>query len=1018
MTCTVLLLLLLLLLENAQCIGMSNVHFSSSNVIKSKSPNVILNITGRYSIDKTDKQWPPQLLDSNVTLQDLKTTLWVCTKDTVKMMTLINAELWKKINRNIKRMREGDYSHYEPLFKFTANREMGCERANLTNGTAVAARIAVNKYGPIYFVDEVGITAFHFTQLIKTHHSAAANALMYCSGNSYSGYLYKLASRPACPDHITARKRRHVRGKIVVYKQNIVSYSHPVTKCTITSTYVYSNGGFSLFSSPSDNKPPVAKPYNADLNACKDTKEFVKYYPAGTITDNDEKHRLKCGPHHVVCNRWRTDHRVTVPHYFDYRELRGGHFENGAVAGTYHYGLRPYYQYMTARSQHDFFKSAIMIKSEMYIVNGVGRTPWGKIPLHTLGSGRHYYGFNDGVVVWDPIPPIDLCTYLPRYTAEVDSVQYARTDINDDDADDDDNDYLLYFVSDEFKSAIAVSNDQEIKDPRTVTSAHSSCLPQQLAAAGARLFRLNDEELLIWYPYYNTTNVTVRSPVKFHTTLNHQSISVSGHDGNTTIRIQEAVAEIAEINSKVPVIVNQLLHPPRHRRDTGFDNYTADTGGGNETGPLPSPPPPPPPPPDAVRVLDIENLQYQQYQDKLQDEANLHARVLQNCRQDQITYDNFKKLMDVDPTRALTDRLNRPVSASHGGNEYYNVIECEKVILRKVLKSLATNDTQYRLGYDSLNTANETLFDSIDLREKNMPVPASFITLADILVRRGNVQPSVGKCLSYPLVIFSLTEYSYNMIGQLTKSGMIRTNSFVYLEQCDTRRRHAFDIQGKTYYYENYRLRSTFPVGEVRDDIIVTVDYRRPSDTDEEERVLYHFPTSVVAENLYSVHETQSAFCTLTDLIYSVSATTLATIKYEYNPEYYGASGGGSLFNLKLDDGLITEATSGLGVIIGKLGTASKDIIGALGGAGSSIIAETGNSIKKVEEGGATLISAAGDALSETMVPAAIVIGGIIVVVVVFYILYKKVILCDDDDQQQHQHDDEDDDDDDDRASK
>ena len=928
--------------------------------------------------------------------------LHVCTGNTLKMLTEMNENMYVKIKNNTSKFRN-NAKNLPSLYEFN-NPDYNCSKLSVSNET-FSIVVNVTKFGPILFVDEVGITPFHYVELTSHNkkEEIGSTELKYCEGNTYSGFLYKIGPRPLCPDIVESRNRKHVKGRIIVYKPNIISYSHPVTKCTITNTYVYSNGGFPIFKSASDNKPPISKPYNANLNMCVNSTEFKKNYPQYynrrrnvlPVVD-DLEHKLKCGPHHNVCKYWRKNHKVTNPKFFDYLKTNNGTFEKGLVSGSYVYGRKPHYQYMIARSQHDNFRRAIMINTEMHIKNGVGYTSWGKIPKDVLKK-NYYYGFDDGVVIWDDIPKDDICEYIPRYTADVDSIRYDHNDINDVMKD---GVYLKYFVSDQFKSVIAVTNEMEIENKKYTCIPKSYDYDYKYKNESTHIYKLNTGEILLWFPYKDSNKKKNRGDddgekhIKFHSALNYKLINIHK---NNVVRMQHAV-DVSQIDNSYKLIYHSHHIDNNNTNETGVDtDGTTDIFLNNGASKIMNHH-------HHHQVLDTENLQFQNYKDKTQQEMNQHIRVFQNCKQDQLMYDNTKKLLDIDPSRVLSEKLNRPVEASHGGNNYYNVKECEKVIIHKVLKSMITNDTSYKINTDRFADEN---FDSIDLGLNEQPVPDAYKDIPTILRERGNVVPSVGKCLSYPLVIFSLTEFPIKMIGQITKFGTILTSNFYYLEQCDIRRNHAFDIKDKVYYFERYKLQKVYNRSEINtkndddDNNIKIVAFERPSDTEEEEAVNYHIPTNVVAENLYSIQNYQSAFSTLSDLIYAVSEYTRAKVKYEYNPEYKGSDGDGNgIFDLKFDNNLVSSITGGLGHIIGSIGSAGKDLIEGIGLGGGQFLEHAGtglgNAAQGIGKGGSSLISSLGSALGNTFLPFLLAIVGIIAFAIILYILYKKVFMNDD----------------------
>ena len=977
------LLLLFCMLNDADCMGISNVHFPYTNNIKGKSPNAKLNLKGVHELDVTDNLWPSLIRNADPPFKlnrmpHLK--LFLCTGNTLDMIGQMNENMNSIVKKNIKTILKGinkakeiQLDHFvitDPfldLYNFS-NPDYGCYKIPKSDMKELNdsyhhfnIEVTVTKFGSILFVDNLGVTAFHYTELMPhKKKDSTVSKIKYCEGNSYSGYLHKLAPRPICPDTVESQKQKIERGKIIIYKPSIMTYMHEVTKCIITNIFVYSYKNWGT--SSEDNKVSHPKPFNPNLNACKNDKEFVKYYPLQSLSDDviplvaDENHKLKCGPHHKVCQKWRQNHAVVNPKFFDPKMTNNGTFEKGDVERTFKYGRDPKYEYWWYTRQHEHFHKAIMMKSEMNIgVNKEGMTAWGRIPSEVLKTnceekGVCYYYFQDGVVIWDPIPKSELCEYVPRFTSEVVSIRYDHNEI--DDIMDDDI-YLTYFVSEQEKSMIAVNNEMTFAFNKT--NPLPGCIPFfDYDDKSMKAYKLNNDEILIWQPYdEKSSNGSKFTKTKYHSMLNHRKIDIK-----TTASGQNKVARTQYSRYK-------------------SDNVTTTT------------------PPH--KVLEVENEQFTKFKDKRKQVKNQHIRVLQNCKQDQATYDNFKKILDLDPSRSLSEKLNRPVLASHGGSNYYNVRECEFIIVYQVLKSLRTNDPTYRVP---LNVNRNPWRDSVDLEKIGMDVPDDYVTMPQLIKNRGNVQPSTGKCLAYPLVIFSLVEeFETKQLGQISRDGTVRTSNFYYLEQCDWQRKQAFDINGKVYYFEMYTLKDAFGTHERRDDIVKIVDFTKPSDTVEEEFIEYHIPTSVIAKNLYSRKETQSAINGMPDVIYTVSQGAMAQIEYEQNPQYKGSvsGGGGFTFDLKAVGSVFRDVTGGLGEMFGEVCGGLGTVITAEGSAIEHEFNGAGKFVKQSLEGGGTFVKSVGSVLGDVLIFVIVGIISLIVLVIIGYVVYKKVFLISDD---------------------
>ena len=163
------------------------------------------------------------------------------------------------------------------------------------------------------------------------------------------------------------------------------------------------------------------------------------------------------------------------------------------------------------------------------------------------------------------------------------------------------------------------------------------------------------------------------------------------------------------------------------------------------------------PPPPSLAHTDIRA--YIEYCHTETQKHNLQVRALQNCFMDQLNWDVYTQLLDLNPSRAISDRLNVAVKASLGGNGFYNVKRCELATNVVVIPTLRT------------------------ISSEPVTLNGEHVTVKDILSRMG-VNPDPEKCISMPLIVFTSPLTGGHVVGQLSLGSIIDINRVSYIEAC------------------------------------------------------------------------------------------------------------------------------------------------------------------------------------------------------------------------------------------
>ena len=926
------LLLLFILLcattTHVSCFGINNFHFPLGNVLFGNTPQARVKISGIYEMLSSD--YDPGVPLSRIHALTAEGGPWACNSEIVLKEVLGNHISQDNVfifQNNLDFLIHQVPSLTRPFDPVDLDAE--CEKIHLTataepNSFAFDLFVRTKNFGPILFVDYLGTGAFHYqgSENQNSRRYDSGKVVRFCDSYKWSGILYSLAPRPICPK--PAPKHAKVGyGKMVLYKKNILAYHIPAYLCGITYTRVKTHNCW--FCDCESNWPGWKTDLPGDLNKCLGTKEQKKHYPnpkgndLNQVTD-DKNQWLDCGPTPDRCREWTNNGTGGVFTMHDTGWLAGekpGPFKTINNGLTWYYGDDPEFKCMDYKHQDErYYRAEIQnINVTVVMPDFYGEIPnVGHIRKSDIERG-HFQSETFGTVVWDPKTFKQLCEYIPRVEMLVETMTYKGADVmgglrNSDE--------MTFYFNDELHAAISTTDDQQLD----VTGVQ--CVKFNLGEDIA--FKLNTNEIAVFTrmgkeDYLDA--VRKKGQVKHHL---HSSLNqVDSFFNYTGPNPEHHVVQVVTAEDKDPTDIN-------------FNDVTQPK----------------------TQVSALEALDYAQHATEMERRRNLQIRQAQDCLMQQQLWDNFNQLLHVDPSVALTQKMNKPVKATHGGNNFYNVKKCDLVFVHQVIKSLRINDTApIRI------TENTTT------------------TIRDIVKLKGVNNPKNDMCLTYPLIVFSTTsEPERRLLGQLSFSGIIDIMQISHFTYCDRNMKLAFSIYNTTYYYDKFILSSTFPT----DTIYMTKMQRgnksidTPINKHDEDKhnihifdLAYHgpqekintmMPAQAVSFNEYTIEEMQSGTISLAELINE--ATKLRHLK-----------------SLDIVSGAYTSADSGFFSGIGDLGDVLTGVAHFVADTVTDVVGGVGGSL------GSTILKV----LMDVITPLLPVIIVIIVVVVGGKIFYDKVLM-------------------------
>lgn len=749
--------------------------------------------------------------------------------------------------------------------------------------------INVDKFGPVIFMDYFGIGAYTYLQKSSSSNDIQGGRIArYCDGYKYTGHLYRMAPRPVCPQH-SAKYRTIGYGKVVIYKKNVVSYNIPAYICGITQTLITSFGR--SLGGCYDNYPGASFQAPGDLNACKGSYAQKKFYPnfnqdldLNTYT-NDTNQFIFCGPTPSRCRDWVSNLTIYDPRNMFYPAYLGGNGTSGpgyflpsSSDDSYYYGLPRVWKCNYISQQHDYYRRAHILPTNLTVImpDYYAQLPLlGNVDRPALSKG-HLSSKHYGTAVWNASLVNDLCAYVPRLVMNVETIVYKSSGIMSGII----AGSMRWYVNDDMRVSMSTTEDMEVPASKR-DKIGGACFQQ---TARDKVYYLRNGDLMVFTEMtkdeYKTAVLTMgftKHPV--HSTVRHVHKPTAQAEPIAVLASPDADTTVGVLSS----LSNMLQNPPQ-------------------------------------TITAVEALDYVELQSENERIHNMHVRAMQDCHQSVVMWDNVNQLLHIDPSVGLSQRLNIPVQATHGGNGFYNFKLCEKIVIHQVLESLYTNDTN--------------------------PVYVSngvYTSIRDIVLKKGVKNPQPDICLTYPLVVFStVNKPKQKMLGQMSFSGVIDVMQLSHFAYCDQTKNYAFVIGNTTYFYTNYVLSSTFDINDLNEanaDAVNNADSNRNTATPdhslihpidityhgEHETVTIAVPSQLVSTFEYTIEERQSAVVSMADLIAETNRLQYEQRLAVQTGDYvrsgssgflqgFGSLGGGLLTGLVHEaDSLISKAASGVG---------------------------------------------------------------------------------------------------------
>lgn len=387
-----------------------------------------------------------------------------------------------------------------------------------------------------------------------------------------------------------------------------------------------------------------------------------------------------------------------------------------------------------------------------------------------------------------------------------------------------------------------------------------------------------------------------------------------------------------------------------------------------------------------------EAIAYALYKLQEKERYNLHVRIVEGCIRRQIEWDLETQLMDQNPSRALSLRLNTAVEASIGGNGYYNVKRCELAYGIKVVTTLRTNADEMVL----VNGKEDSVRD---------------------IVKRMGVKPDPEKCLAMPLVVFRSGITGEEVVGQLTLDGIIKIDKLSYIEACGRKKAFVYLVENTGHFFFNYHRNFTAPISVIRNaterflqasttptssGTVLLPEAKRAALQEEfrkhtiskintitlveptniKEKQYTHFPTGLYSNNLYSVAEFQSVSLGLMKLMEEQNYERFAI--REFSKEFESDFGSS-------DSGIFSGAGNfleGAGDFFLKVGESGGALAYGIGGGVGQAAKGLGQGVEHVEKG---FFSGLSDVFKGATIPLIVIAVVIVVIAVVGVVVYKKI---------------------------
>jgi hypothetical protein len=963
----------------------NNFRFKHGNVVKNNVLPFRVQLTGSYYIDllgTPELSYLSTLPQGAVVVADsIKNANYpvVCTGETAKLITALDSDaehiFATKLTALERLVRAPGTSPADVTtllggwtgYVDTSDQAYDCKRMRLTPATdtpgafVFTVEVEFNDYKPIVFVDTMGVGMFHYKRSYDTKHSghASGNPIRFCGGVGYTGDMYTIENRPKCPIAASSEKARyHGRAVVTVYKPNIVSYRWNATRCiqTLTHVHAYEN----IFGTSRDawrkhrtvdTSRSECEEWNRTLSAC-DT------FKVRSIKDSDgiASGYSYYGNHPDQCKLGPQYSQNTAVNEFVSTPDLSYHYSGGSTYAS---------DFRTGTLSRGFI--------EVGMPTGTMVTPWMNIPPEASQQG--YYSVNNVTIIWKPIPASKMCKYVPRFRGEVSYIKYKHGDYNlPVDPTSDVEDYTLFLVADQYGALFNVDSSQKITDVSKF-----GCMPHKSDYRTSVYQTGSDQIIMVTVVDEGDPNHHSKSHIPEdvrHVGTEEQVHGAYGnivYDGHT----KQVMSVIHE---------NQLTAiKPTVKGDASKLHVLKDHFNTVKTTDAPMAPAPPVIPAIPTTASAVEVLAYVEYQRGETQKYNLHVRAMQNCFMNQLDWDMYAQLLDLNPSRAISNRLNVAVEASLGGNGFYNVKMCELAVNVVIVPTMKTNS------------------------EERVTVNGKEHTVKDIVTHMG-VRPDPEKCFAMPLLVFTSPITGIQVVGQLTLEGIINAQKLAYLEACGKNKAHLFMVNDYGHFFYEYVLnftesaeviknatdrflKASNPTMVIASSGLTTEQFKdhslskihtltvvQPANLKEKE--YNHYPTGLFSNDIYSLAEHQSASLGLMKLMEEQNFERFST--REFNAEWNDDLG-------STDAGLFSgmgNFAEGAGDFFMKVGQGTGSLLYGLGGGVGQAAKGVGEGVGKAGKG---IFDGIGDALKGTFMALGLPLIAVAVLAIVGVIIYKQV---------------------------
>lgn len=695
------------------------------------------------------------------------------------------------------------------------------------------------RFDTILFVDAYNVAAFHY---LPSHHDGAnpqgykINNPVSCDITTGEQIPFRLSDRPSCPNPEES-KTSSVRGVLKTYVPNKIVETHRAYQCYIVEQALYSSINAIWVT---DWRLLGARTIGVNESTCR---EWIKT---------------------KTCQVWNRSPRKCGEGYQSFTmKPFSGSTKEFATTNSLYFQCYPNFKFCGYHEWVYYVYNCHIKVGEIAAFPPLFRlsSTFGAIPSSHLRETS--YKTRDGLtVIWDKFYPTDLCMWTMKSSANARKIAYDTKNTLKEDRNPN-VDEVVMFVADKIHQAVMTDNtlrvsatelncvSPSVKNYEIYTNVDASELYVFLHGS-----RLNESHGVQYGIQTAHERIVVRTTGKNVTTVHHSTTFRSTPSKNDPHPSHIRHARDVGNETEVPDIQQQ--------QEETFDNLTK-------------------------QIVSLEDtLNYVEFKQGELDERRLEQRALQQCYNSQFAHDTFVTMMNIDPSRTLSNRLKMTVIADNIGNGFYSYRTCEDVEIVRVIEDLFTTSEQ-TFVLNSLRTQEE------EEKKKSRKV-------SDHISSKG-VVVDPRKCLSQPLVIFRNRITRVESIGQLMPNNHINTKSVPFLEHCDGRHnRKLFHIYDTVYEYFRYKLigKQLFSIDNKAPNRITTSSSTTTTTTTEEsdrdlladvqiltvtphrvkETPIEKIMTGLVGHTMYNMHESQSSLMTLNRIMEYVIANEESNKRY------------------------------------------------------------------------------------------------------------------------------------------